>query len=153
MVLAFVGDSTTTTFNFPTITSLFVQVAAPILDNNSLRKRNSVSGMPFNPALKFKLKENRRYGRRRQLASANQFVNRYWGRTENFDQGAMLVGRAMPLLEIAALPDDHSFGLMFEALDSLEADEVYDQRDAQGFIKLNALRLQLLQAAQKRFGG
>ena len=35
---------------------------------------------------------------------------------------------------------------------TFEADEVYDQRDAQGFIKLNALRLQLLQAAQKRFG-
>ena len=32
-----------------------------------------------------------------------------------------LVGRAMPLLEIAATPDDHSFGLMFEALDSLRA--------------------------------
>ncbi len=39
--------------------------------------------------------------------------------------GAMLVGRAMPLLEIAASPDDHSFGLMFEALDSLQRDEVY----------------------------
>jgi regulator of RNase E activity RraA len=37
----------------------------------------------------------------------------------------MLVGRAMPVLEIAATPDDHSFGLMFEALDSLETDEVY----------------------------
>jgi len=36
---------------------------------------------------------------------------------------------------------------------TFEADQVYDQRDAQGFIKLNALRLQLLQAAQKRFGG
>ena len=39
--------------------------------------------------------------------------------------GAMLVGRAMPLLEIAAAPDDRSFGLMFEALDSLRAGEVY----------------------------
>ena len=39
--------------------------------------------------------------------------------------GARLVGRAMPLLEVAATPDDHSFGLMFEALDSLGADEVY----------------------------
>ena len=39
--------------------------------------------------------------------------------------GAMLVGRAMPLLEIAAAPDDNSFGLMFEALDSLQAGEVY----------------------------
>jgi len=35
---------------------------------------------------------------------------------------------------------------------TFEADAVYDQRDAQGFIKLNALRLRLLQAAQKRFG-
>ena len=34
---------------------------------------------------------------------------------------------------------------------TFEADTVYDQRDAQGFIKLNALRLKLLQAAQKRF--
>ena len=39
--------------------------------------------------------------------------------------GTTLVGRAMPLLEIAAAPDDRSFGLMFEALDSLGADEVY----------------------------
>ena len=39
--------------------------------------------------------------------------------------GAMLVGRAMPLLETAATPDDRSFGLMFEALDSLGTDEVY----------------------------
>ena len=39
--------------------------------------------------------------------------------------GSRLAGRAMPLLEIAATPDDHSFGLMFEALDSLGADEVY----------------------------
>ena len=36
---------------------------------------------------------------------------------------------------------------------TFEADSVYDQRDAQGFIKLNALRLRLLQASQKRFGG
>jgi len=35
---------------------------------------------------------------------------------------------------------------------TFEADSVYDQRDAQGFIKLNALRLRLLQAAQGRFG-
>ena len=34
---------------------------------------------------------------------------------------------------------------------TFEADTVYNQRDAQGFIKLNALRLKLLQAAQKRF--
>jgi argininosuccinate synthase len=36
---------------------------------------------------------------------------------------------------------------------TFEADTVYDQRDAAGFIKLNALRLRLLQAAQNRFGG
>jgi argininosuccinate synthase len=34
---------------------------------------------------------------------------------------------------------------------TFEADTVYNQRDAEGFIKLNALRLKLLQAAQKRF--
>lgn len=39
--------------------------------------------------------------------------------------GSILVGRAMPLLEVAAMPDDDSFGLMFEALDSLRKDEVY----------------------------
>ena len=39
--------------------------------------------------------------------------------------GVTLVGRAMPVLEIAATPDERSFGLMFEALDSLQADEVY----------------------------
>ena len=39
--------------------------------------------------------------------------------------GTTLVGRAMPLLEIPATPDERSFGLMFEALDSLQADEVY----------------------------
>ena len=30
--------------------------------------------------------------------------------------GTILVGRAMPLLEIPATPDDRGFGLMFEAL-------------------------------------
>ena len=35
---------------------------------------------------------------------------------------------------------------------TFETDTVYDQRDAAGFIKLNALRLRLLQAAQNRFG-
>ena len=39
--------------------------------------------------------------------------------------GIKVVGRAMPLLEIAAAPDDHGFGLMLEALDSLQTDEVY----------------------------
>ncbi len=36
---------------------------------------------------------------------------------------------------------------------TFEKDSVYDQRDAAGFIKLNALRLRLLQSAHKRFGG
>ena len=39
--------------------------------------------------------------------------------------GTTLAGRAMPVLETAATPDDRSFGLMFEALDSLAANEVY----------------------------
>ena len=43
--------------------------------------------------------------------------------------------------------------LYSEAHVTFEADMVYDQRDAQGFINLNALRLKLLQAAQKRFVG
>ena len=36
---------------------------------------------------------------------------------------------------------------------TFEADSVYDQRDAAGFIKLNALRLRLRQAAQRKYGG
>ena len=36
---------------------------------------------------------------------------------------------------------------------TFEADAVYDQRDAEGFIKLNALRLRLLNAAHKTGGG
>lgn len=43
------------------------------------------------------------------------------------------------------------YSLYSESHVTFEADTVYDQRDAQGFIKLNALRLKLLQAAQKRF--
>ena len=43
------------------------------------------------------------------------------------------------------------YSLYSEPHVTFEADTVYDQRDAQGFIKLNALRLQLLQVAQKRF--
>lgn len=37
----------------------------------------------------------------------------------------MLVGRAMPVLEVDIVDDSEPFGLMFEALDSLQADEVY----------------------------
>jgi argininosuccinate synthase len=36
---------------------------------------------------------------------------------------------------------------------TFEADAVYDQRDAEGFVKLNALRLKLLNAAHQRGGG
>ncbi len=36
---------------------------------------------------------------------------------------------------------------------TFEADSVYDQRDAEGFIKLNALRLKLLNSAHGRSGG
>ncbi|PIW30538.1 MAG: argininosuccinate synthase [Rhodobacterales bacterium CG15_BIG_FIL_POST_REV_8_21_14_020_59_13] len=35
---------------------------------------------------------------------------------------------------------------------TFEEDDVYDQKDAQGFIRLNALRLQLLAARRKRLG-
>jgi argininosuccinate synthase len=35
-----------------------------------------------------------------------------------------------------------------EALATFEADQVYDQRDAEGFIKLNALRLRMLGRAR-----
>jgi argininosuccinate synthase len=40
--------------------------------------------------------------------------------------------------------------LYSEAHVTFEADSVYDQRDAQGFIKLNALRLRLREAARRR---
>ena len=40
--------------------------------------------------------------------------------------------------------------LYSEAHVTFEADSVYDQRDAQGFIKLNALRLRLSEAARRR---
>ncbi|MCW5724412.1 MAG: argininosuccinate synthase [Maricaulaceae bacterium] len=36
---------------------------------------------------------------------------------------------------------------------TFEEDEVYDQKDAEGFIRLNALRLSLLAARRKRLGG
>jgi argininosuccinate synthase len=62
-------------------------------------------------------------------------------RLKLFKGSVSVVGRKSPL---SLYSQDHV---------TFEADQVYDQRDAQGFIKLNALRLQLLQAAQKRFGG
>ena len=36
------------------------------------------------------------------------------------------------------------FSLYDEAMVTFEEDDVYDQRDAEGFIRLNALRLRLL---------
>jgi argininosuccinate synthase len=61
-------------------------------------------------------------------------------RLKLFKGSVSVIGRKSPL---SLYSQDHV---------TFEADQVYDQRDAQGFIKLNALRLQLLQAAQKRFG-
>jgi argininosuccinate synthase len=61
-------------------------------------------------------------------------------RLKLFKGSATVVGRKSPL---SLYSQDHV---------TFEADSVYDQRDAAGFIKLNALRLRLLQAAQNRFG-
>ncbi len=61
-------------------------------------------------------------------------------RIKLFKGSATVAGRKSPL---SLYSQDHV---------TFEADTVYDQRDAAGFIKLNALRLRLLQAAQKRFG-
>jgi argininosuccinate synthase len=62
-------------------------------------------------------------------------------RLKLYKGSATVVGRKSPL---SLYSQDHV---------TFEADTVYDQRDAAGFIKLNALRLRLLQAAQNRFGG
>ncbi|MEE8445704.1 MAG: argininosuccinate synthase, partial [Alphaproteobacteria bacterium] len=61
-------------------------------------------------------------------------------RLKLYKGGIQVAGRASPN---SLYSEDHV---------TFEADSVYDQRDAQGFIKLNALRLRLLQAAQGRFG-
>ena len=53
---------------------------------------------------------------------------------------ADVVGRASP------------YSLYSEEHVTFEADDVYDQADAEGFIKLNALRLRLLRARDKRAG-
>ena len=42
--------------------------------------------------------------------------------------------------------------LYHEKLATFEADDIYNQRDAEGFIKLNALRLRL-RGLSKRFSG
>ncbi len=61
-------------------------------------------------------------------------------RLKLYKGGIQVAGRASPN---SLYSEDHV---------TFEADSVYDQRDAEGFIKLNALRLRLLQAAQGRFG-
>ena len=48
-----------------------------------------------------------------------------------------------------ALPTKSPRSLYSLAHVTFEADQVYDQRDAEGFIKLNALRLRLGKKAQK----
>jgi argininosuccinate synthase len=57
-------------------------------------------------------------------------------RLKLYKGGVMVVGRQSP----KSLYDD--------ALATFEADTVYDQRDAEGFIKLNALRLRVLGRAR-----
>jgi len=59
-------------------------------------------------------------------------------RVKLFKGSATVIGRKSP----------HS--LYSEAHVTFEADSVYDQRDAQGFIKLNALRLRLRESARRR---
>lgn len=61
-------------------------------------------------------------------------------RVKLFKGSASVIGRKSP----------HS--LYSEAHVTFEADSVYDQRDAEGFIKLNALRLRLREAARRRNG-
>jgi len=61
-------------------------------------------------------------------------------RLKLFKGQASVVGRKSP---ISLYSQDHV---------TFEKDSVYDQRDAAGFIKLNALRLRLMQSAQNRFG-
>jgi argininosuccinate synthase len=59
-------------------------------------------------------------------------------RLKLYKGGVQVVGRKAP----------HS--LYDDALATFEADTVYDQRDAEGFIKLNALRLRVLGRARQR---
>ena len=59
-------------------------------------------------------------------------------RLKLYKGSATVVGRASP----------HS--LYSEGHVTFEEDNVYDQKDAEGFIKLNALRLRLLAARHKR---
>lgn len=59
-------------------------------------------------------------------------------RVKLFKGAATVIGRRSP------------DSLYSEAHVTFESDSVYDQRDAQGFIKLNALRLRLSEAARRR---
>ena len=59
-------------------------------------------------------------------------------RVKLFKGAATVIGRRSP------------DSLYSEAHVTFEADSVYDQHDAQGFIKLNALRLRLIEAARRR---
>ena len=59
-------------------------------------------------------------------------------RVKLFKGAATVIGRRSP------------DSLYSEAHVTFEADSVYDQHDAQGFIKLNALRLRLSEAARRR---
>ncbi len=59
-------------------------------------------------------------------------------RVKLYKGSATVVGRSSP------------YSLYSEEHVTFEEDTVYDQRDAQGFIKLNALRLRLLQARNNR---
>ena len=59
-------------------------------------------------------------------------------RVKLFKGAATVIGRRSP------------DSLYSEAHVTFEADSVYDQRDAEGFIKLNALRLRLSEAARRR---
>ena len=58
-------------------------------------------------------------------------------RLKLYKGNAMVVGRKSPV------------SLYSEQHVTFEADTVYDQRDAEGFIKLNALRLRLMNARKK----
>lgn len=53
-------------------------------------------------------------------------------------------------VNVVGRSSDHS--LYSQAHVTFEEDEVYDQKDAAGFIRLNALRLQLLARRKRRLG-
>ena len=58
---------------------------------------------------------------------------------------------SVPLLaNVVGRSSDHT--LYSEAHVTFEEDDVYDQKDAEGFIRLNALRLQLMARRKRRLG-